>query len=133
LDYDARRGTFRGWLFAVTRNQLRKYLHRTRRAERVLGDWSQNTEPSDRESNEEEAVWQQEYRRRLFHLASERTREEFEPTSWRAFWETAVEGRSAQEVSRTLGMSVGAIYTAKSRVLARLKSAVAELEERESC
>src|SRR5438094_7280967 len=28
LDYDPRRGSFRGWLFAVVRNQLHNFLHR---------------------------------------------------------------------------------------------------------
>src|SRR5881275_2606711 len=38
LDYDPGRGTFRGWLFTVTRNKLYSYLNGRRRHERGSGD-----------------------------------------------------------------------------------------------
>ena len=53
-----------------------------------------------------------------------------EPT-WQAFWQTAVQGRSAREVGDALGMSAGAVYVARSRVLARLKEEVQRLQEAE--
>ena len=48
----------------------------------------------------------------------------FQNRTWQAFWRTAVEGRSPREVAEALGLSVGAVYIAKSRVLARLKEQV---------
>jgi RNA polymerase sigma-70 factor (ECF subfamily) len=80
-------------------------------------------------ADQEEAEWQQEYERQLFHLACERVRAETADASWQAFWRTAVECQAAQDVGRSLRMSVGAVYTAKSRVLARLRAVVAELDE----
>lgn len=127
LDYDAKRGTFRGWLFAVTRNQLGKQV--ARRIDRPGGDDIERQELAGPATEEEEDQWSEEYRRQLFEAACERIRGEVEDSSWQAFWQTAALGKSAQEVGQALGMSVGAIYTAKSRVLARLKAAVAELEE----
>ena len=52
----------------------------------------------------------------------------FQETTWQAFWRTAVEGEPAAEAARALGLSVGAVYVAKSRVLARLREQVQELE-----
>ena len=132
LDYDAQRGTFRGWLFAVTRNHLYKHLERARRIDRPGGEEIEYQQLAGQPAtDDEEALWQQEYRRRLFHVACARVRNEFADASWQAFWRTAVDGQSAQQVGRALTMSVGAVYTAKSRVLARLKAAVAELEDEE--
>ena len=44
---------------------------------------------------------------------------EFAPTTWKACWECTVEGRSAVEVGRELGLSAGAVRAAKFRVLCR--------------
>lgn len=46
---------------------------------------------------------------------------EFEAVSWRAFWMTTVEGRSATDVAFDLGMTRNAVYLAKSRILKRLR------------
>jgi RNA polymerase sigma-70 factor (ECF subfamily) len=48
-------------------------------------------------------------------------RGDFEERTWHAFWETAVEKRQAGDVAQTLGISLGAVYMAKSRVLRRLR------------
>jgi RNA polymerase sigma-70 factor, ECF subfamily len=48
-------------------------------------------------------------------------RTEFSTEVWQACWEHVVSGRSAAEVGAELGMSAGAVYAAKSRVLKRLR------------
>jgi hypothetical protein len=45
-------------------------------------------------SRQDSALFELEYRRQLFHWASERIRDEFQPTTWAAFWRTWVEGGS---------------------------------------
>jgi RNA polymerase sigma-70 factor (ECF subfamily) len=46
---------------------------------------------------------------------------EFEPTTIQAFRRVALEGASSAEAAQELGLSVGAVYVAKSRVLQRLR------------
>ena len=43
-------------------------------------------------------------------------RGEFQESTWQAFWQTAVEGKRAREVAAGLGMTIAAVYMAKSRV-----------------
>ena len=74
-------------------------------------------------------LWEREYRRSLFEWAAERIRCEFEENTWQAFWRTSVDGRETAEVAESLGVSVGAVYIARSRVLARLRREVEEVEE----
>jgi RNA polymerase sigma-70 factor (ECF subfamily) len=57
-----------------------------------------------------------------------RVRGEVQPATWQAFWRTAVEGHSPREAGEALGMSAGAVYVARSRVLARLKEEVQRLQ-----
>ena len=46
---------------------------------------------------------------------------EFEPTTVRAFRRLALEGASGSEAAGELGLSLAAVYAARSRVLRRLR------------
>jgi RNA polymerase sigma-70 factor (ECF subfamily) len=130
LEYDPERGSFRGWLFTVVRNKLRNFQARQGRHVQGKGDTTaqnlleQHPAPADNP----EALWDREYEQRLFAWAAEQIRGGFEEKTWQAFWQTAVEGHGAARVAEALGMSVGAVYIAKSRVLARLRQQIQELQ-----
>ena len=132
LEYDQKQGTFRGWLFTITRNKIFNFLSARRIRPQASGDSSTNQMlNSHPEANDEADTWEQEYQRRLAALAMEQIQGEFEAKTWRAFELTAVQGIAAVEASKQLGLSAGAIYVAKSRVLARLKKAVDVLRQQE--
>src|SRR5262245_61787472 len=122
LNYDPRRGTFRGWLYTVTRNKLYTFLDGRKRQVRGSGDTDaqERLEEQRARDPDADALWEQEYERRAFAWAADRVRPEFQPATWQAFWLTAVEGCAARDVAARLGLSPGAVYVAKSRVLARL-------------
>jgi len=128
LEYDPRRGSFRGWLYTVTCNKFRDFAEHRQRLCQGSGDTAVQAVLND-QPVPEESQWEEEYQQQLFALAADRVRGEFEVTTWRAFWQVAVEGRSAKETAAALGTSVGAVYIAKSRVLARLREVVQELIE----
>src|SRR5262245_55425147 len=132
LDYDRNQGTFRGWLFTISRNKVFNFLSARRIRPQASGDTGTNrlldSQPDERDGADE---WEMEYQRRLASLAMDRIRGEFQEKSWQAFWLTAVEGRAAGDVSKQIGISSGAIYVAKSRVLARLKQEVEALQRQE--
>ena len=69
-----------------------------------------------------------EHRREVFRHAARQVSKEVEPTTWQAFWMTAVEGRPPKQVATELSMKVGTVYTARCRVIQRLKDKVAEYE-----
>lgn len=132
LDYDRSQGTFRGWLFTITRNRVFNFLSARRLRPQGSGDSAMNRQLDAQSATTDGAdVWELEYQRRLASLAMERVKKEFQETTWQAFWLTAVEGNSAADVSKKIGMSTGAIYVAKSRVLARLKEEVESMQRQE--
>src|SRR5262245_61972056 len=91
LDYDPRRGSFRGWLFTVARNKLRNFLAAQRRPGRGSGDTADQHRLDELPAREDEtAWWDREYERRVFSWAAEQVRSAFQDSTWQAFWQTAV-------------------------------------------
>ena len=128
LDYDPRRGSFRGWLFTVVRNLLRNFHASQKRRCLASGDPGTQNVLEAQPAREEDlaGLWDQEYEKRLFVWAAEQVRGTFQESTWQAFWQTAVEGKTGPEVARGLGLSVAAVYLAKGRVMARLKQLIRE-------
>ncbi len=130
LDYDPQRGSFRSWLYAVVRNNLNNFLANQKRQHPGSGDTATQVFLENQPAREEETEgWDREYQERVFTLAAQQVRGEFEDSTWQAFWQMGVEGKSGEETAQALGMTVGAVYVAKSRVLARLKKRIQQLQE----
>jgi len=129
LNYDPKRGTFRGWLYTITRNKIYNFLSSNRNRAKASGDSGiqERLDNTAETRDDPEAVWELEYQRRLSARAMDRVKHEFQPNTWQAFWGTAVEGRAAGDVGTELKMTSGAVYVAKSRVLARLRDEVQRL------
>jgi RNA polymerase sigma-70 factor (ECF subfamily) len=125
------RGTFRGWLRRVARNLMINWIkQRERHANVVCGsDFQAMLDMLPAVSDSETMEFDHELRRAIFQQAASRVRQDVQPPTWHAFWETAVVGTSPADAAKKLGMQVGAIRVAKCRVLARLRAAVKTLEE----
>jgi RNA polymerase sigma-70 factor (ECF subfamily) len=128
LEYDPRRGSFRGWLFTIVRRRLHDFRHRRR--DQGSGDSAVQRLLEDQAAPEpdEADAWEREYRGGLLAWAAEQVRPQVQETTWQAFWQTAVQGRPGKEVADGLGLSVAAVYLAKSRVMARLRALVLDLQ-----
>lgn len=129
-DPDETKGSFRGWLSTITRNLTINLLKKEGRQTRGTGDSEfarlMNEQPDP--TAEGTALFDLEYRRRLFQFAAEHVQEQFEEATWQAFWMTSVEQQPLVDVCEELGMSRGAIYVARSRVMSKLRKHIEKLE-----
>jgi RNA polymerase sigma-70 factor (ECF subfamily) len=130
-DPDPARGSFRGWLFRIARNLMINLLAARRIRPQATGD-SDVRELLERvpaPDSAETILFDAEYRRGVFQWAAEQVRGEFRESTWKAFWLTAVEGAEPAAAAATLGISPGAVYIARSRVMARLRAVIEEVED----
>jgi RNA polymerase sigma-70 factor (ECF subfamily) len=115
--YDRHR-SFRGWLRTVLLNKWRD-RQRQRTETPLAGDDSAFEELAVPDAAAE--VGEADYRQNLLRRALELMQADFHPVTWQACREYVIAGRPAAEVAAELGISVGAVYVAKSRVLSRLR------------
>jgi RNA polymerase sigma-70 factor, ECF subfamily len=116
--------SFRAWLRTVLMNTWRNRVRKRKQPDIGLDErMHQPVAVAEGLLQLEEA----EYREHLVARAIELMQTEFEPATWQACWALAVEARPAAEVARELGLTVNAVYLAKSRVLARLRRELAGL------
>ena len=127
--------TFRGWMRRITINKIHD-LHR-RRARQPLAVGGSTIHRQLQQLPDEAAVENEQLEPEcrgsdndgdwLYQRAVELVRDQFESTTWQAFWMVAVEGRPPQDVMEALAISRNAVYIAKSRVLSRLRAEFAEV------
>lgn len=115
-DYDRGRGRLRNWIRGIAANKLREHRRRLRRAEHAS---LSSDQPADVRLPDEQLD-------RAWDLAVLKTclgivREEVSGTTYQLFHAYALEGEPADVVAQRHGVTVNAVYIAKSRVLARLR------------
>lgn len=122
FQYDAN-GSFRAWLKTVLSNAWRNQLRQAR-----IGSPDGSVLDPDQipETDPRIEIDEAEYRTYLVKRALDLMQAQFEPDTWKAVWEFVVNDRPAAEVAQELGLTVNAVYLAKSRVLRHLRQELNE-------
>ena len=128
---DGKAASFRRWLGRVARNVVIKFMMRERKQVTGQGGSDFLTLTEEMPDASIDAQQAKRYEQELILWAAELVRVEFRETSWRAFWETQIEGRSVADVSEELGVSAGSIYMSRSRIFARIRSHIEEVLDEE--
>lgn len=118
-------GSFRGWLTKVTRNAT--VDHFRRRDARIRGI----TDGHDQlhllvTADDLEDEFDRSRREQLFRWAAGNVRKKTSETNWMAFWRSSVDGQPIADVAADLGISEGAVYVARCRILKRIRELVRE-------
>lgn len=123
---DPEQGSFRGWLYRMTRNLTIDHIRRNKSQAHggfeAHFDLNQIADPSEEDSRE----FQIEYERQLFNWAAAQVQSSFKPLNWNAFWLTTVDGVSIDTAAKRLKISKGTIYVARSRVMAKIADVIRE-------
>jgi RNA polymerase sigma-70 factor (ECF subfamily) len=123
--------SFGAWLRTITRNKIRDHYRQRQspadaeggtHAYQQLLELAESAEESSMGTN---AGTDTGFLRRMLDLV----RVEFENRTWEAFWRLVVDGQSPADVAAAMGLSLPAVYKAKSRVLRRLRQELHDLGE----
>ncbi len=129
LEYDTERGSFRGWMKTVRATRLINWRAKHKTQPEGSGDTAVWKLLEGQSAPDDDDRWEREYRRSVLDWAAEQIRGEFQDSTWQAFWQTHACGKPSAEVAQALGISVGAVYIARSRVLARLRQEIRQIDE----
>lgn len=124
FDHYREASTFRGWLKTITRNKIGDHLKRRARREEAAGGSSTRhawAELPEELSDAPVGAAAFDTERSILHRTLDVIRAEFEPRTWQAFWLSAVEDVTTQDIARQLEMTVKAVRQARYRVLRRLR------------
>ena len=121
--HSGRRGAFRAWLRTIVCSRTADYWRAIDADPRARGG-SGATAALEEIADPDSALnrrWDEEHDRYVLQCLLDLVEEEFEPLTLRAFRRLALDGISGADAARELGLSVSAVYVAKSRVLQRIR------------
>lgn len=128
--YDRERGRLRSWLFAIAKNQILTWHRRMPDREVQFEETSSRSHILDQIGDEDKLseLWDQQWREAVLQQCMAAIRREVEEKTYRAFELFAAQGRDAESVGAELGMTANAVFSAKRRILRRLRELLPEME-----
>ena len=129
---DGKKASFRRWLKTITRHKLADFYREN--ARQPQGEGGSNAQqrilalPAAPESSGSVPSGLDLLRERFWNVV-ERLEDEFEESTWQAFWLTMVENQTSIEAGASLDMTPNAVRLAKCRVLRRLRAEASAQEQ----
>jgi RNA polymerase sigma-70 factor (ECF subfamily) len=128
---DSAGDSFRGWLWTITQSKLRDHWRRRASQPEAAGGTSaqQRFQEMPEQVVEDSSSCDPGEGVKIPPDLLNQVRQQFTEKTWQAFWRVTVEGQAPADVAAAFGMSVGAVYIAKSRVLHHLREVLGDLIE----
>ena len=123
FSHSGRTGAFRCWLRTIVANRMRSFWRAGRCRPTVSGDstFVQALEQIEDPNSDLSKQWEEQHDDYVLGRLLDLINNEFQPTTIQAFRRVALDGADANHVAEELGLTVPAVYMAKSRVLRRLR------------
>jgi RNA polymerase sigma-70 factor (ECF subfamily) len=121
FQHSGQRGAFRSWLRTIVCSRTADYWRAIDvRTQATDGKGAAIQEIVDPES-ELNRVWDEEHDRYVIQCLLDLVQQNFEPLTLQAFRRLTLDGISGAQAAQELGLSIHAVYLAKSRVLQRIR------------
>ncbi len=116
--HNGRKGAFRAWLRQIMINRLREFRRKKK-------DFLNNSEEWLNQLADDKSVlsqiWDREHDEYIIKQLLKRISSDFEPITWQAFEAFVIHQQPASVVADQLNLTPGAVWTAKSHILKRLR------------
>lgn len=123
FEHSEHAGAFRSWLRKVLVNRLKNFW-RSRKSRPVAAGGSSMLERLNQledDKSEVSRVWDDSHDQEVITRLMELIRPTFLPKTWEAFRRQMFEQDKPHQIAEELGMSLGSVYMARTRVLAALR------------
>jgi RNA polymerase sigma factor (sigma-70 family) len=120
FDYDPAKGQFRGWFRTITANAVRKFFRKS--SPTFIAD-AKHIESAVSQESELNMI-DEEFAKRVLHVACSHLSTSVQPETWHCFWRTWNDCEPASVVADSLGIPIHSVYVNKSRVSKRLEETV---------
>ncbi len=116
-------GAFRGWLRTITVNTIRNHWRTQNKHPTATGgsDFLSMINELEDPHSQISKLWDLEHNTHVTRYLLDKVESQFQPKTWQAFLQFAIEGNPATQVADRLGISENAVFIAKSRVMAELR------------
>jgi RNA polymerase sigma-70 factor (ECF subfamily) len=126
-------GSFRGWLWQITRRKIIDTVRTRQRTVEASGD----TQAAIALANLIDPLWVTDFSEEertepyqvqlLMQRAIDQVQSEFEPKTWQAFERTVIDGQSTAAVAEQMNLTPGTVRQHRTRILRRLRQQLGEL------
>ncbi len=123
FEHSQRSGAFRRWLRGILLNRLRGFLRGKQTRPQPAADANAQAVLDSLEdpTSELNRLWDRQHDTFILRRLLELIEPEFAASTWKAFRLQVIDNLPPAKVADSLGLSLDAVYTAKSRVLRRLR------------
>lgn len=131
--YDRTAGSFKGWLFKITRRAVGKQMARRARNPSHPGDPSDAAAELDQIPDAApgfEEGWEADWRQNIFDVAMDRVRRQISPKQFQMFDLYVHQQLPMERVTHLLNVSAARVYMAKVRITRAVRREVAALEKK---
>lgn len=129
FEHNGRPGAFRCWLRTILVHRLQAFWRARRYRPQALGDsaLANKIEQLEDPASGLSQLWDREHDCHVMSRLLQEIEPHVAPSTWQAFRRVVLDGQDEEAVAKELGLSVNAVFIAKSRVLARLRREAKEL------
>jgi RNA polymerase sigma factor (sigma-70 family) len=132
--YDPAVGSFKAWLLLNVRSRIADLFRRRRSRIQTVApaDETARTPLLERVPDPAlpalDALWEEEWEKRLFEAALERVKQQVSPRQFQIFDLSALQGIPLRRITASLGISAAQVYLARHRVTKALRQEIHRLE-----
>ncbi len=133
--YDPALGSFKDWLFLITRRRIADHLRREYRRVRTVDAGAEATSQTsllerlpDSTTPKLEELWDQEWKGHLLARALQRVKRQIDPKHFQIFDAYVLKGWPVADVTKSFAVSSGQVYLIKHRVSALLEKELKQAE-----
>jgi len=135
FEYNSARGSFKSWLFLITRRRIADHLRRKYRQVKTVEAIPRTASRTgllerlpDPTGAELEALWEKEWRAHILEQALQRLKKQVELRHFQMFDCYVLKGWPVQQVVAAFGVKPGQVYLVKHRLSEHLAAEIKRLE-----